>query len=192
MAFAQKLFQQPAPEGEYRFFQLAWIVDDLLEATQKWVDVYGVGPWHVLPRRPMKGLYKGQPCDYETQLAVAQSGPVQIELIQNFGEGPNIYTEIFADNRHKGFHHMCTFTNNLSETRKFYEGLGYEAVGELNGGAGDVLYFDMTKDFGLVTEVLEQSPDFYNALSGIADTCASWDGKTDPIRLLRRGGYDTP
>ena len=45
-----KLFQQPWPEGEYRFFQLGFIVDDLLPAAENWVRTFGIGPFHVLPR----------------------------------------------------------------------------------------------------------------------------------------------
>ena len=40
-----RLFQQPWPDGEYRFFQLGFVVDDLFAAADRWVQVYGVGPW---------------------------------------------------------------------------------------------------------------------------------------------------
>ena len=44
------LFQQQWPEGEYRMFQLGFVVGDLLRAARRWVDVFGVGPFHILPR----------------------------------------------------------------------------------------------------------------------------------------------
>ena len=42
-------YQDGPPEGEYRFFQIAWIVDDLFEAARRWTRTYGVGPFLVLP-----------------------------------------------------------------------------------------------------------------------------------------------
>ena len=39
-----RLFQQAWPEGEYRMFQLGFVVDDLLAAADRWVRVFGVGP----------------------------------------------------------------------------------------------------------------------------------------------------
>ena len=31
-----RLFEQPWPEGEYRMFQLGFVVDDVLEASARW------------------------------------------------------------------------------------------------------------------------------------------------------------
>ena len=38
-----KLFEQPWPESEYRFFQLGFVVNDLLSAAAAWArgDVQG-------------------------------------------------------------------------------------------------------------------------------------------------------
>ena len=46
------LFEQLWPEGDYRFFQLGFVVDDLVDVARRWVAVFGVGPFHVLPVRP--------------------------------------------------------------------------------------------------------------------------------------------
>ena len=46
---AKPFFEQPWPEGECRFFQLGLVVDDLFAAAASWVEVFGVGPFHVLP-----------------------------------------------------------------------------------------------------------------------------------------------
>jgi len=181
MTKSHKLFQQADPEGEYRFFQLAWIVDDLAEAAHKWTQVYGVGPWHVMPKGKMTGTYRGEPWEAEMQIALAQEGPVQFELIQQFCDTPSIYREIFSDDRDKGFHHMCTFSKDMNQTRRHYEDLGYDLIAEIHGSMGAIVYFDTTRDFGLVTEVIEHSPEYVEALGSIAITCANWTGKTDAM-----------
>jgi len=56
---SHSLFQQQWPEGEYRMFQLGFLVDDLLAAARRWVDVFGVGPFHIMPRVSNACHYRG-------------------------------------------------------------------------------------------------------------------------------------
>lgn len=189
-ASRHKFFQGPQPTGEYSFFQVAWIVPDLIAACRKWVDVYGVGPFNVLPKRASTVLYRGKETPLEMQLAVTQMGPVQIELIQQTSEAQSVYRDIFPDAEKGGLHHMCTFTDDYDATKQHYESLGYALVAETIGGLR-VGYFDTHADFGFITEVVDKDEGFIAMLSSAAETCANWDG-TDPIRILRRGGYDVP
>lgn len=183
-----RLFQQPWPEGDHRFFQLGFVVDDLFAAADRWVRVYGVGPFHALPRAESPTTYRGRASTIDMQVAVAQAGPVQIELIRVHSAGESIFTD-FAGVR-SGFHQLCTLTYDFDATVAHYTGLGYELVAEM-GRDQRVAFFDTTEDFGFTTEVAEATPRFVDALAGIARTCAGWDG-TDPIRILTRDGYRTP
>jgi hypothetical protein len=188
---SHRLFQQPAAEGEYRFWQQAWVVTDLIAAAQRWVEVYGIGPFHVLPPQKLKAHHRGGETEFEMQLAIAQAGPVQIELIQQRDERPSIYRDFFAAGQ-SGPHHLCTLSYDYDRSLSHYRSLDYPVAMELSSPAGRVSYIDTTADFGLVTEVVEASEVFVRQLEAIARTCAQWDGVTDPVRLLRRGGYTTP
>jgi hypothetical protein len=188
--FQHPLFEQPWPDGEYRLFQLGFVVDDLLEAAARWASVFGVGPFHVLPRRESSWLYRGEVSPMEMQVAVAQAGPVQVELIIQHCDRPSVIRDLYARGE-SGLHQLCTVTPDYEGRRGFYLDLGYELVGELTGAAQRIGYFDTVEDFGFVTEVAEDAPGFLDQLAAIAQTCAEWDG-TDPVRILRRGGYDTP
>ena len=185
-----RLFQQTWPEGEYRFLQLGYLVDDLVGAAERWVGVYGVGPFHVLPRGEVPCTYRGMPTTIDLQVAVAQAGPVQIELIQQHCDRPSIYTELAAGG-HSRFHQLCTVTADYDGTRAHSEGLGYELASELNARGQRIAYFDTVDDFGHFTEVTEEVPGFLALLATIARTCAEWDGR-DPVRLLTRDGDRTP
>lgn len=177
------------PQGEYRFFQIAWVVDDLYESMRKWTTVYGVGPFLVMPKRTYAVAYRGQETQVEMQLAVSQAGPIQLELIQQTSDTPSIYREIFPQGS-GGLHHLCTITEDFDRTRRHYEALGYPSVAQFIGPLR-VEYFDTYKDFGHVTELVEYSPAMMAAHRKNAATCASWDG-TDPIRILTRDGYRLP
>jgi hypothetical protein len=185
---ARRLFEQPWPEGEHRFFQLGFVVDDLVAAARRWATVFGVGPFHVMPRRESPCTYRGAPSVVDIQVAVAQAGPVQIELIREHGDGPGVF-DAFRDLR-AGLHQLCTLTFDFDATAAHYVELGYERVCDL-GRDQRVASFDTFDDFGFYTEVVEATDAFVAAVAGISRTCAEWDG-TDPVRLLRRGGYDVP
>lgn len=183
-------FQQPWPEGEYRFVQLGFVVDDVVSAARRWVEVHGVGPFHVLPPRSTPCTYRGEPSTLDLQLAVAQAGPVQIELIQQRDDRPSVFRELAASGG-GSFHQVCTVTHEYRASLEHHARLGFEIACEIPGGAGapSVAYIDTLAEFGFFTEVVEATRGFLDQLAAIDRAGATWDG-TDPVRLVRRGGYD--
>lgn len=180
-----RLYEQPWPEGEYRFFQLGFVVEDVVAAASRWSAAFGVGPFHVLPRRPTEWRAGGTTSTLEVQVAVAQAGPVQIELIHQHDDTPSIFRE-----HPGGLHQLCTVTADVDAKVAELAALGYDLVGEFTG-AQRVAFVDTTADFGFFTEVVAGTPEFLAHLAAIDRTCAAWDG-TDPVRLLTRDGYRTP
>lgn len=189
-ARAHPLFEQAWPEGEYRFFQLGHVVDDVLAASATWARVFGIGPFHVLPVTEQQLTYGNESRSIRLQVAVAQAGPLQIELIQQHCDTPSIYREWSRDGT-STFHQMATVTSDYDAKKAHFESLGYEVVAESHGGRFRVAYVDTAADFGFYTEVVEHAAGFLQQLQAISKTCAEWDG-TDPVRLMARGGYRVP
>jgi glyoxalase/bleomycin resistance protein/dioxygenase superfamily protein len=187
---AHPLYEQPWPEGEYRFFQIGFLVDDVIAAAARWAAVFGVGPFLVLPRLTTASVYRGREAVHEVQVATAQAGPVQIELIQQHCDRPSIYRELFPAGGN-GLHQLCTVTDDYEGKKAHYAGLGYELAGEISARGHRVAYIDTVADFGFFTEVVESNAEFLGHLARHAQTCAHWDG-VDPVRLLTRDGYRTP
>jgi hypothetical protein len=190
---AEPLFRQPWPDqGDgFRLFQLGFVTDDLLGAAARWAAVLGVGPFHVLPARETDATLHGEPAPLEMQVAVAQAGPVQIELITQRCDRPSIYREMQATAGGGALHQICTVAPDYEATCARYQALGYDLACELRGGGQRVAFFDTVDDFGFWTEVAEEVPGFLDAVAGIAETCRTWDG-TDPVRILTRDGYRVP
>jgi len=184
------MFEQPWPEGEYRMFQLGFVVDDVVSAAANWARVFGVGPFHVLPRMEPACTHHGAESTVAMQIAVSQAGPVQIELIQQLDDRPSVYRDLVGKDE-SGFHQLCTVTADYDGTRAHYLKLGYELACEMHVNGQHLAYFDTVADFGFYTEVVEEVPGFLESLAAIAQTCATWDG-TDPVRILTRDGYRTP
>ena len=186
-----RLYDQAWPEGEYRLFQIGFVVDDLLGTAARWARVFRIGPFHVLPPIEVPCTYRGTESGINVQVAVAQAGPVQIELVKQLCDRASVFRDLVAKGE-SGFHQLCTLTRDYERTKAYYEQLGYDAITELASPDGErVAYFDTVDDFGFFTEVAEWSASFVANLDRISRTCADWDG-TDPVRLLTRDGYRTP
>ncbi len=183
------LYGQAWPEGDYRFFQLGFVVDDVVAAARRWVDAHGVGPFHVLPVVEQQMVVRGEPAPVSIQVGVAQAGPVQIELIQQHCDRPSIYRDWSRDG-HGPFHQLATVTSEYDARVEHLVGQGYELAAE-SGGPMRVAYLDTVHDFGFTTEIVELTPGFLDQLGQISRTCATWDG-ADPVRLLTRDGYRVP
>lgn len=83
MSKQEPLVQLPAVE------QVGIIVKDLDKAIEYYTSVFGIGPFRVRETR-RKFLYKGKPAECCLKIAIAMSGPIEIELIQVIeGESPH-------------------------------------------------------------------------------------------------------
>jgi hypothetical protein len=184
------LFEQPWPEGEFRLLQLGFVVEDILAEAERWATVHGVGPFHVYPRMQSTWNHRGRESAVHIQIAVAQAGPVQIELIEQFGDEPSVYRDVFATGR-SGFHQICTVTPDYDGKKDHYLRLGYALASEVAAPGWRIAFYDTFDDFGFFTEVVEQTDAFLANTAAVARTCAEWDG-TDPVRIVTRGGYRTP
>jgi Glyoxalase/Bleomycin resistance protein/Dioxygenase superfamily len=190
MIVGMDLFEQPWPEGDFRFFQLGHVVDDVLTASADWARTFGIGPFHVLPVVEQRADYGGEIRTVRIQVAVAQAGPVQIELIQQHCDTPTIFSE-WSRGGTSSFHQIATLTRNYEDKTAHFKALGYSIAAQSVSGGFRVAYIDTVAAFGFYTEVVEAPPTFLDQVRGIADTCANWDG-TDPVRLMTRDGYRVP
>jgi hypothetical protein len=171
-------------------FQLGFVVDDLVKVARQWARIHGVGPFLVRPRMNVSCTYRGTPGRLEMQVATAQAGPAQIELIAQYGDTPSIYREFVAKG-HSVFHQICTVTPDYDGKKAYYEGLGIELASEIIVPGQRVAFYDTVNDLGFFTEVAEQSDAFLESLGQRSQTCAEWDG-TDPVRLMTEDGYRLP
>jgi hypothetical protein len=180
------LYQQSWPEGEYRFFQLGFVVDDIVAAARQWAEVHGVGPFLISPVMESQMVVAGEAAPLSIQVGLAQAGPVQIELIQQHSDGASIFRDWGSP-----FHQLATITDDVDGRVRHLQACGYELVGEITTPELKVAYVDTTADFGFYSEIVSTHPAFLARWQSVADTCATWDG-TDPVRFETRNGYRVP
>jgi len=182
------LYQQPWPDGQYRFFQLGFIVDDVVSAARRWSETFGVGPFFVQRIHDAPCTYRGTASAMSMELAVAQAGPVQIELITQTCDRDSVYRELELAGK-ASFHQVCTLVDDYPATLDGYRARGLEIACEFFvAGAPPVAYVDTVTDFGFFTEVAGRTDAFVTHLTQVAEAGRAWDG-TDPVREVTRGGY---
>ncbi|XSC47435.1 VOC family protein [Bradyrhizobium sp. RDT10] len=107
-----------------------------------------IGPWFVTgPFVPSKGRYRGQSTDMSLTLAVAFSGHMMIELIEQHDNKPSVYQETIMTKGY-GFHHWAICSKSLDEDVARHEAAGYPvAFSDVSPRGVRIVYIDTTRDF---------------------------------------------
>ena len=169
-----------------RFFgqvrQNGYVVKDVEAAMKYWSETLGVGPFFYAPRVPVKNFrYRGEPQPIEVSVALANSGPLQIELVQQRNEVPSMY-KAFLDAGHTGLQHIAYWTESFDQdiARLTAQGLKVVMSGEV-GERGRYAYFDTEFHPGSVIELSEVAGPKGKLFRLIREASEGWNGK-DPVR----------
>jgi hypothetical protein len=171
-----RIFGEPRQNG--------YVVRDVEAAMRHWSEVLGVGPWFYFERVPMEEFrYRGEPSSLEVSIALANSGALQIELIQPRNDAPSMYRDFLAAGR-EGLQHLAYWTECFDEDLARLQALGHE-VGQSGqiGADGRFVYLLTEAHPGTVIEVSEISGPKGRFFAHIAAAAAHWDG-ADPIRRM--------
>ncbi|MGS1116478.1 VOC family protein [Castellaniella sp. UC4442_H9] len=166
--------------GEIR--QLGYVVDDIEAAMAHWHQVLGVGPWFYNPRVPIRNYqFHGEAYEPHNSVALANSGSVQVELIQTRNDVPSMYRD-FKRAGHRGLQHVAYWTRDYDADLERLLAQGFRpAMGGEVGEHGRFVYFDTEYHPGTVIELSEVLGPKGRLFDLIRDASHGWDGK-DPVR----------
>lgn len=165
--------------------QLGYVVRDVEAAMRYWVDTLRVGPWFYFEQVDIEDFqYRGRPSDVAASIALANSGPLQVELIQQRNDAPSMYKE-FLDRGLEGLQHVAYFTEDYDAALDGLLGRGYEVgqSGCIGGASGRFVYFAAEQHPGSVLELVDTSAQLGQLFDFIRAAAADWDG-SDPIRRM--------
>ncbi|MCW1382756.1 VOC family protein [Novosphingobium sp. KCTC 2891] len=170
---------QPGPH----LMQAAFLVEDLEAAARAWTQTTGIGPFFIVPHIQLAEFdYRGEKgAGLDFSVALAQSGGVQIELIQQHCDNPSAYRDLIAKGQ-QGFHHFCIYTPDYDATRQRYIDQGFISAVDGVFGAMRFCYVDTSPALGCMIEIVEQDEGQTAFFTRVAEAAADWDGVTDPIR----------
>lgn len=168
--------------GEIR--QLGYVVHDIEAAMDYWSQTLGVGPWYYNPKVPIRNYrYEGNEYEPHNSVALANSGPVQVELIQTRNDVPSMYRDFLQAGR-TGLQHVAYWTENYDADLERLTAQGFRSVmsGEV-GERGRFVYFDTEYHPGTVIELSEVAGPKGKLFNLIRSESQGWDGK-DPVRAF--------
>jgi Glyoxalase/Bleomycin resistance protein/Dioxygenase superfamily len=173
-----RIFGQPA--------QLGYVVRDIRAAMDAWLD-HGVGPWFYLETVETDAFrHRGEDSPLEMSVALANSGDLQIELIQQRNDAPSMYKE-FLDAGREGFQHISYWTTDYDALYEQAAAHGFVVGHEgcIGGDQGRFAYFEhaSTRGTGTVIEISDVSGPKGMFFGHIREVAAGWDG-SEPIRQL--------
>jgi hypothetical protein len=168
--------------------QNGMVVRDIEGAMRHWSGTLGVGPFFYLPRLVVQGfLYRGAPSAIEVSIALANSGALQIELIEQHNDAPSMYRDFLAAG-HEGLHHVGVFTETLDAHLERARAAGCAVAQSGSAGPGNrFAYLEPEAHPGSIVELIETGGTTGALFKGIEEAARTWDG-SDPIRRLEVGG----
>lgn len=169
--------------GEIR--QNGYVVRDIEAAMRHWVDVLGVGPFFYMPHVAVTSFeYRGTPALPDISIALANSGDLQIELIQQHDRTPTLYRE-FLDAGREGLQHVSSWVADIGPVIERLTAAGHTIAqrGTMQDGAIEFVYFDTELHPGTVFEVSNLAGELAYIPEMVAAAARDWDG-SDPVRTI--------
>ena len=164
--------------------QMGFVVRDIEAAMRHWSELCGIGPWYFAEKIAVTAFtYRGvrQPNGIHMSIAIANSGDVQLELIQQRCNTPSMYQEFLAAGR-EGLQHWSSWPENYDEIYQRALANGYTVGQEGESPRGPFVYFTAEAHPGTVIEMSHLSPLRRRIFDQVRQDAVGWDGR-DPIRL---------
>jgi hypothetical protein len=163
--------------------QNGYVVRDIEAAMRHWIDVMGIGPWYWIREVELDWFrHRGAESSPDIGIALANSGPLQIELIEQRDDAPSMYRE-FLDAGNEGLQHVAFWSTDYAALydRMLAQGYRIGHEGQIGGENGRFAYFDSDAHPGSVIEISDVSGAKGRFFEHIRKVAEAWDG-SDPIR----------
>ncbi len=162
--------------------QLGYVVDDIEAGMKHWSEVMGVGPWFYNPRVPIEDyLFDGESHAPHNSVALANSGEMQVELIQCRNDVPSMYRDFMREGL-RGLQHVAFWTTDYDADLAKMEANGFTAkMSGCVGKNGRFVYFAEQDHPGSCIELSEVLGPKGKMFDLIRAASVGWDG-SDPVR----------
>lgn len=143
---------------EGRFFQQAFLVNDIEAACHQWNQLYGAGPFTITPHHVADTFtYRGTSQEADVTYAFGYLGDMMIQFIEQHDETPSIYRDMYAAGQ-EGFHHVGILVHDYEAAKRHFVDRGFEVACELHHDDVDACYLDTRSVNGGFTELHTDPP----------------------------------
>ena len=165
--------------------QNGYVVPDIEAAMTHWSENLGIGPWYRLGVMAFEDLmYRGAPTAARVDIALSNSGHLQIELIQPLDNEPTPYRDFLEETGGRGgLQHVSSWPDRADYDRILvdFTAVGGDVLFQGRAGRTRFAYFDTGRHLGTVFEMADLSPGTRKFFGAIREAAAFWDGSA-PIR----------
>lgn len=175
--------------------QQGYVVPDVEAAMQHWL-ARGVGPFMFVDIQDFAGQYSSGPQeDVPIQAAMqagfAYSGDQQIEVITPSFSHPSIYKDYLELNPQGGLQHLAFWVDDIDPKLAELDDSGvryrvWQRYGEPPNYAAHA-YLDLLDAPGVMIQLMARAPHYDMLFGQLHAAAQSWDGNTDPIRVIDPG-----
>lgn len=140
--------------------QVSVVVSDLAKSMERYWTTFGIGPFYIYTFQPpviTDMTVRGKPAEHSMKVALAQTGAIQLELIQPLG-GESIYKE-FLNEKGEGIHHLGCVVDNLDEAIATTENQGISVIQSGRFPGGGYAYLDTERTLGTILELVQMPPE---------------------------------
>ncbi len=165
--------------------QVSYLVHDVEDAMSYWTEVLGVGPFFFFEDAPIREFtYAGESTSAHLAGAFANSGAMQIELVQTLDRHPSVFNDALRRG-HLGQHHVAFWTTELdaSVERCATKAIHVLQTGYTGAPDGRFVYMGNDGYPGTVIEISEVQGRKRAFFDEVARAASNWDG-SDPIRRM--------
>jgi hypothetical protein len=161
---------------------MGYVVRDIDRAMRHWIEICGVGPWFYVYKLPITAFsYRGVRHDgIHLSVALANSGDVQLELIQQRCDTPSMGRDFLTAGR-EGLQHWSSWPEDYDAIYQRALASGYTVGQEGDSSRGRFVYFASEGHPGTVIEMAHLTPTRRRIFDQIRNAAQGWDGR-DPIR----------
>lgn len=124
--------------------QVAWVVEDLEDAIERYSKTLGIGPWevhYIEPPEHREMSYRGRETECAFAVGYATIDDIEIEFVEPL-DGDSIHQD-FLDEHGEGIHHLACFEfEEVSEVVNAFENAGIPVVQDGKWHDRHYMYFD--------------------------------------------------
>lgn len=167
---------------------VCYIVDDIPEAVDRWVESTGAGPFFSLGKHIEfdEALFEGEPCTFDHSSAIGRWGPVFLELIALHEVTPALEARYYTGGAGGGnIAHAAYLVDDLAAETDRLEAAGNSKFFHLRQGPVEISVFDAPL-LGHAVEVLGRTDEVDGLFGLIAGAAEGWGGG-DSLRELPEG-----
>lgn len=127
------------------------------------------------------GVYRGEPCDAQANVALGFAGHLQIELIEPLGDTPSIHRET-VERQGYGYHHRGVASDDVQADADGLIAVGHREVFRATvPTGGTVIYLECDDEDAGFLELIPVTPMLDDVFTAMWHASIGWTGN-DPLQ----------